>query len=186
MFKANQNLLVILMLNLLYPAVLGSIFYSVLGNLQAITLGRVGATCLLMMTSVVILFSIDFLYTAIHERYRPVEFLADLVILVAMFNAFDAVNFLVHKPAPEHFCFWLGITFCIFVIWDIPRWSGLGPFAARLVVFEIFLALFFLIGSCVAFPIEVDALVAILASLIIAALFTRIYRVHQARTAVTR
>lgn len=56
MFKRDQNLLMILMLNLLYLAVLGSIFYSVLGNLQAITLGRSQTTCLIMMAGVMLLF----------------------------------------------------------------------------------------------------------------------------------
>jgi hypothetical protein len=183
MFKVGQNLLMILMLNLLYPAVLGSIFYSVLGNLQSITVGKTEAISLVMMSSVVLFFSIDFLYTSVHEQYNIAEFLADVVVLIAMFNAFDSVNFLVHEPNAVRFCGSLSVTFTVFVIWDIVRRQAIGPMFTKIISFEIFLALAFFTAAYYRLPLVVAATLSVVTSFMMATIFTNFYKDHKVRFA---
>src|ERR1051325_2148354 len=143
MFKRDANLAYLLMLNLLYPAVLGSIFYSVLGNLYSYDLTKIGVPefcCTAMMLSVVVFFSIDFVYTSLHEMYRIYEFIADCLILVVMQGAFDSINFLANHYRPQRFSGWMAVTFMIFAIWDYGKRKGMGQTFDRLWYTEAALA----------------------------------------------
>lgn len=121
-----------------------------------------------------------------HEQYSIPEFLIDIAILIAMFNAFDSVNFLVRAPNPSRYCVCLGITFVIFVIWDIPRRHGIGAIFSKLISFEIFVALSFLAGALFDLSLGVVGGLSILASSVMVWLFRRIYKDHRAQLLVAQ
>lgn len=142
--KRGHNLAYILILNLLYPAVLGSIFYSVFSNLGTFRIGVTEISCGLMMVSVIIFFAIDFLYTYLHEKYSAFHFTSDCILLAMMQGAFNSINFLAGNVNSKVYCFYMALTFLVFVIWDFYQRDGLGKKFMKIIRLELVLVLIFI------------------------------------------
>jgi hypothetical protein len=144
--KKGSNLAYILILNLLYPAVLGSIFYSVFSNLGAFRVGTIEISCALMMISVVVFFSIDFLFTYLHDTYRSFHIFSDCVLLLVMQGAFSSINFLSGHVDSRRYCACMFITFLVFLIWDWLQRKELGKGYLNVLRLELLIcpAFFFL------------------------------------------
>lgn len=180
-FHSNQPLLRLLMHSLVYPSVLGSILYSVLSNLDALRLDHGHVACIVMMASIVIFYSIDFLTTYLKERYSVVGFVSDVLIIALMYGAFASINFL--QRADIHvnvFCWCMTATFAIFMLVDSIHSSAYGRHFRRILVFEFILVVCFAIPAACRLPGR-NGLVAILSLTTASAMvwfFSRMYREH--------
>ena len=143
--KKGSNLAYILILSLLYPAVLGSIFYSVFSNLSAFRIGVIEISCALMMVSVIVFFSIDFLFTYLPEEYNTFHFISDCVLLLVMQGAFSSINFLSGHNNSRRYCFYMLLTFLVFLLWDWLQRRELGERYVSILKLELILCSAFLL-----------------------------------------
>lgn len=143
MFHKGQNLIYLLVVNLLYPAVLGSIFYSALGSASRHQWGLKEFSCLAMMLSVLVFYAIDYLYTCMHRKYTAFELCADLVLIFLMYCAFVSVNFLSGRTNVPAFSWAMSATFWIFSVWDLSKVTSIGAMSWWIVSYEIILTVIF-------------------------------------------
>ena len=103
--QSGRTILYVLMLSLIYPAVLGSIFYTFMQDLFG---GKwwskpVETFELLFSFAVVCHYHIDFLYVYSFEVYSYVAFVVDLLVVVLLYLAFDAL----HRTLPNYQLFFI-------------------------------------------------------------------------------
>lgn len=176
-FKRGHNLAYILILNLLYPAVLGSIFYSVLSNISAFKIGVVEISCALMMISVIIFFSIDFLYTYLHDTYNSFHFIFDCILLFIIQGAFSSINFLAGNINSRRYCLYMFLTFLIFLVWDYPQRKELGKKFLNIIKLEFLICPAFLLLTWREKPgYLIPAIISIVGSLLMSKFFLVFYR----------
>jgi hypothetical protein len=138
-----------LMFGLLYPAVLGSFFFSLLPVLfgvrpeasERVAIGKTVAGCL-----VVFHFIVDFHLTSSLPagRYSRGGFLVDLLILIALFRAFDSLN--ISRPTQQPSVRWvaaaMAFTYVLFIAWSF---FTLEHIPGRLLVVEIMGLILFIV-----------------------------------------
>jgi hypothetical protein len=151
-FQANQNPLRIWIQLLVYPSVLGSVLYSFFGNLNAFTLDSIHAACMLMMVSIIMVYSIDYVTSFLKERYTLASLISDAAVVTLMYIAFASINFLERAPNVEAFCLCFCGTFAVFSAIDYRHRKAYGRHFKRIFWFEIFLVAAYLLLAVIRPP----------------------------------
>ena len=144
-FQPNQNPLRIWMQLLVYPSVLGSALYSFFGNLSSFKLETNYVAYMMMMVSIIMVYSIDFLISFLKERYTLLSFASDVVVITLMYIAFASINFLERAPNVKAFCLCFAVTFAVFATIDFIQRKAYGKHFKRMFRFELFLVVTFLL-----------------------------------------